>query len=87
MNIFDNKDECFILMSGVFLEYKMAFEKLDRILPMACERIEHYQYHATEEEIQEGIKLAEQRHKQQLKMALGEDEYITCKGMPIPKHE
>ena len=72
MNIFDNKDECFILMSGVFLEYKMAFEKLYRILPRACERIEHYQYNATEEEIQEGIKREEARYKQQLKDSIGE---------------
>ena len=85
MNIFDNKDECFILMSGVFLEYKMAFDKLDRILPLACETLEWRFNHATEEEVQEGIKREEARYKQQLKMALGEDEYITCKGMPIPK--
>ena len=40
MNIFDNKDECFILMSGVFLEYKMDFEKLEDLLPYSVHRIE-----------------------------------------------
>jgi hypothetical protein len=50
----------------------MAFDKLDRILPLACERLEHYTYNATEEEMQEGIKLAEQRYKQQLKDSIGE---------------
>ena len=50
----------------------MALEKIKLILPQACERLEHYQYNATEEEIQEGIKLAEQRYKQQLKDSIGE---------------
>ena len=40
MNIFDNKDECFILRSGVFLEYKMGFEKLEDLLPYSVHRIE-----------------------------------------------
>ena len=40
MNIFDNKDECFILRSGVFLEYKMGFEKLEDLLPYSVNRIE-----------------------------------------------
>ena len=72
MNIFDNKDECFILMSGVFLEYKMAFDKLDRILALACEALEWRFDRATEEEIQEGIKREEARYKQQLKDSIGE---------------
>ena len=50
----------------------MALEKINLILPHACERLEHYQHNATEQEIQEGIKLAEQRYKQQLKDSIGE---------------
>jgi hypothetical protein len=72
MNIFDNKDECFILRSGVFLEYKMGFDKLDRILPLACETLEWRFNHATEEEVQEGIKREEARYKKQLKDSIGE---------------
>ena len=50
----------------------MPLEKIGMILPLACERLEHYTYNATEEEMQEGIKLAEQRYKQQLKDSIGE---------------
>ena len=50
----------------------MALEKLIFILPHACERLEWRFDHATEEEIQEGIKREEARYKQQLKDAIGE---------------
>ena len=63
----------------------MPFEKIDLILPHACERLEYRFDRASEEEIQEGIKREEQRYKQQLKEALGEDEYFTCIGMPKPE--
>jgi hypothetical protein len=50
----------------------MALEKLIFILPHACERLEWRFNHATEEEVQEGIKREEARYKQQLKDAIGE---------------
>ena len=50
----------------------MALEKLIFILPHACERLEWRFDHATEEEIQDGIKREEARYKQQLKDAIGE---------------
>ena len=50
----------------------MALEKLIFILPHACERLEWRFDHATEEEIQEGIKREEARYKQQLKDSIGE---------------
>ena len=60
------------LNNYICINLNMVFEKIKLILPQACERLEHYNYNATEEEIQEGIKLAEQRYKQQLKDSIGE---------------
>ena len=50
----------------------MPLEKIKLILPHACELLEWRFDHATEEEIQEGIKREEARYKQQLKDAIGE---------------
>ena len=50
----------------------MPFEKIDLVLPRACETLEWRFDRATEEEIKEGIKLEEQRYKKQLKDSIGE---------------
>jgi len=50
----------------------MALEKINLILPLACETLEWRFNHATEEEVQEGIKREEARYKQQLKDSIGE---------------
>ena len=50
----------------------MPLEKIDMILPLACERLEWRFNHATVEEIQEGISREEARYKEQLKDSIGE---------------
>ena len=50
----------------------MPFEKINLVLPRACERLEWRFDHATDEEILEGIKREEARYQQQLKDSIGE---------------
>lgn len=50
----------------------MVFEKINSVLPRACETLEWRFSRATEEEVNEGIKLENQRYKKQLKDSIGE---------------